>query len=1439
VLGIVAVILVVLGGAFAAIQTRVGKDWLAARITALASGPDSRVVVSGIEGSIPFDMRIARVELADRDGTWLVAEDVAAHIRARDLLAGRLHVLSAGAARVEVRRTPAPSTPPRPESEGQGFRLPRGISVDRLSVPRIELGAPLLGQAATLSLEARAEIPKAAGDASAHVEIARLDAVPARVLADMSWDDEARRLDLDLSADDAAGGLVSSLASMPDLPPVRLRVAGHGPIDDWKGIIDMGAGDAARVAGTLGVSRPAGDWRLLLGLRSEGDLLARLLPAPLGNAPIDISVDTVLRDAATEIAAARLGWSAGTLDATGTVGADGDLALNVAGDLPDLSSYAPLVGREIAGAAKLAANVTGNFSAPRATVDATFAALALDGAPPPLVGPKPILHAEGRADDAGRVTVDALNLDGAALSLAGNGRLVDGRLDAVIGADLAPAESGLPSPVSAGRFRLDVVAGGTLSPLAIDVQAGGEGRDLALTIPALAAALGATPRFALAGNVSGDALRIETLALDGAAVSLSGPVALDDGMKRLSTKIQARVSPVEAVAGPLGVPATGTVTAKLDASGALDALKGGLVVTGEKGALGTLNLAGSEVRVDVESLAPRVAGALRARIVKPAEASVATRFTLADGTLRLDDLALDAPGAKVRGAVETPLAAPAAKGRLALDVSDLGGLLALAGMEGSGAGDMRITLDTPKGRQSVGLTGAFRNVVAAGVRLASARLDGKVDDALGEKRGGTLDVRLAGLAAPVAMTDGSLALRLRGSTASYTLKARSDAKPGYQVEAGGDGAIDGEGWRLDLARLTGKLARLPLGLGGPARVTGSAGETRLSGLDLKLGPGTVRGDARITSGAIAARLDARSLPMRPLSAFTPSLDVRGRVDAALDVDAGPKGARGTMSFSGRELRFGDLSGASRLIGRRAAAGELPTLSVDGRGTWDGKRVDMQVTALGGGETRLDASGGLPVVWKAREGTLDVSPDAPIDARLKLDADLARIAALLPTGEDRILGRLSADYTVDGTLGAPRPYGTLRLSGGRYEGAAYDTIVADLQAEVVGDGTAFRLTRLDGTDGGDGRLGGSGEVRTGDGGFAYRGDVNLKGFRVARRDTMSARADAGINAEGDASGGRISGAVKILEADATLPSSLPPSVPNVPVTEINVPGGPPPGTDQAGNAPAAAPVALDIAVDAPGRILVHGRGLDSEWRGNLKVGGTVVAPAVTGTLSVVRGSLGVAGRRFPIDRGTVTIPPGAMTDPIIQIEATLPGADVVAKAVIEGPVSAPRLTLTSDPALPQDEILSRVLFGRNVSSLSPLQAVTLAQSALELSGKSGSGGGPLDRFRRFLGLDRLDVGSSDQAGTASAAGSTGTTNGGGPTAAESGTSGAMGGALSGSALSAGRYVAPGVYVGVRQGVSGGAPAATVDVQISPSLSLESSVGGSGGGGGVGLNYRRDY
>ena len=68
-----------------------------------------------------------------------------------------------------------------------------------------------------------------------------------------------------------------------------------------------------------------------------------------------------------------------------------------------------------------------------------------------------------------------------------------------------------------------------------------------------------------------------------------------------------------------------------------------------------------------------------------------------------------------------------------------------------------------------------------------------------------------------------------------------------------------------------------------------------------------------------------------------------------------------------------------------------------------------------------------------------------------------------------------------------------------------------------------------------------------------------------------------------------------------------------------------------------------------------------------------------------------------------------------------------------------------PALAQDEVLSRLLFNRATQNLTPFQAAQLASTAAELSGQGGPG--ILSQLRSSVGLDDLDVITTDTGGTA--------------------------------------------------------------------------------------------
>src|SRR6202035_4135464 len=66
-----AAVLLLLVAVFGLLQTQLGKGWLEREIARATSSPDFTVVISGLGGFVPFRMTAERIEIADRDGTYL------------------------------------------------------------------------------------------------------------------------------------------------------------------------------------------------------------------------------------------------------------------------------------------------------------------------------------------------------------------------------------------------------------------------------------------------------------------------------------------------------------------------------------------------------------------------------------------------------------------------------------------------------------------------------------------------------------------------------------------------------------------------------------------------------------------------------------------------------------------------------------------------------------------------------------------------------------------------------------------------------------------------------------------------------------------------------------------------------------------------------------------------------------------------------------------------------------------------------------------------------------------------------------------------------------------------------------------------------------------------------------------------------------------------
>ena len=456
--------------------------------------------------------------------------------------------------------------------------------------------------------------------------------------------------------------------------------------------------------------------------------------------------------------------------------------------------------------------------------------------------------------------------------------------------------------------------------------------------------------------------------------------------------------------------------------------------------------------------------------------------------------------------------------------------------------------------------------------------------------------------------------------------------------------------------------------------------------------------------------------------------------------------------------------------RQGPGRALPAATLDARAVLDGAaaRIDARLAA---GASRLAVNGSAPL-----------SAAGPLDLRATGNLDLAMLDPLLAAQGRRVRGRVALDAAVAGTARVPRIGGTAQLSGGEVQDIAQGIHLTNLTALLQAEGDTIRLVRLDAAAGA-GTIAARGTVGAFAPGIPIDLTLTARNARPLASDLLSAQLNADLTLRGQLQGQlAAAGTVFIQRAEIHVPEKLPPSIA---VLDVRVPGQktPPP--------PAPPPdVALNLTLRAPEQIFVRGRGLDAELGGTVHVGGTLAHPLPNGGFHLRRGTFSLAGTTLTFGQGEISFNGAGLTDPSLDLQATTSNATTTATLTVGGTARAPKITLSSVPELPQDEILAQLLFNRSANQLGPFQLAEIAAALASFSGVAPGAADPLAGVRGTLGLDRLSVGS-DSNGNAT--------------------------------VEAGRYVARNVYVGARQAASGTGSQAVVQVDIAKGLKLQGTVG----------------
>ncbi|QGP78141.1 translocation/assembly module TamB domain-containing protein [Sphingobium sp. CAP-1] len=492
-------------------------------------------------------------------------------------------------------------------------------------------------------------------------------------------------------------------------------------------------------------------------------------------------------------------------------------------------------------------------------------------------------------------------------------------------------------------------------------------------------------------------------------------------------------------------------------------------------------------------------------------------------------------------------------------------------------------------------------------------------------------------------------------------------------------------------------------------------------------------------GAASTRIEARmeKLPLSLLDIAYDNLGLGGLATGSLSY-AQPRG--GGLPTGKAELRVRGLSRSGLSLSSRPV-----DVGVNGVLTQD--RLATRMVFVADGKTIGQAQALLNPLGRDG-GLVERLNHAPFFAQLRYNGTADTLWRLTGVEIVDIGGPVAVSADMRGTLGEPLITGTFASDNATINSPVTGMRLKAVKARARFAGAQLVFSSFSATAQNGGTVNGTGRFTfNGIGGVGMDLALQADNATVLDRDDIAATVTGPISIRSDGSGGTIGGDLLLNRSRFTMGrAAAVAEIPELRVIEINRAG------DEIERPRSSVPWALAIKARARNRLAVSGLGMESEWRADLSIGGTVTSPALAGTADLLTGTYDFAGRRFDLREGKIQFDGRTPVNPTLDIDAEANVSDLTATIHVGGTGLKPDITFSSTPALPQDELLSRILFGTSITNLSAPEALQLASAIGSLQGKGGLD--PINAVRKAAGLDRLRIIAADPTqgqGTAIAAG----------------------------------------------------------------------------------------
>ena len=455
----------------------------------------------------------------------------------------------------------------------------------------------------------------------------------------------------------------------------------------------------------------------------------------------------------------------------------------------------------------------------------------------------------------------------------------------------------------------------------------------------------------------------------------------------------------------------------------------------------------------------------------------------------------------------------------------------------------------------------------------------------------------------------------------------------------------------------------------------------------------------------------------------------GFINVKMQADGTLADLRARLDLDARDLRNPKLSNVDPATLRVSAEAEQKKINFVGQL----KQPKIQA---------VDIKGSVPFDAGKVLSTRSFDENTPLEAKVRLPRSSVNFLRQFIPAVEQLDGDLAVDVAIGGTVAHPvfTGSGDITINAARFTNATLPAL-RGFQSRLLFHDNTLTLEKFHGDlAGGPFTLGGR-VVFTKLTEANLDLDLRAESILIARNDSLTARADANLKATGPVTSATVKGNVALTNSHFLKDIDLIP---------IGLPGRPAPQPvedrpDFSITEPPMRDWKFDVAIKTKDPFSIRGNLANGGAIADLHLGGTGLHPELNGTVKFQKVEATLPFSRLEVTNGFLYFDPSDSFNPRIDLQGASLIRDYTVRVYVYGRALAPQAVFTSEPPLPQEEIISLLATGTTRQELTGNSNVLAGRAAMlvlqQLYRKVFKKGQPTESNSVFDRM-QLDVGGVD-------------------------------------------------------------------------------------------------